>query len=141
MSIVQEFKEFAIKGNAVDLAVGLIVGASFGKIVDSLVNDIIMPPIGLILGKVDFSNLFITLRSGKDGGDYATLADAAKAGAVTLNYGLFINVIVSFIIVAMATFMLIRGINKLKRGEEPKAKGPSEEVQLLAEIRDVLKSK
>ena len=141
MSIVQEFKEFAIKGNAVDLAVGLIVGASFGKIVDSLVKDVIMPPIGLLLGRVDFTNLFVTLRSGKETGGYATLADAAKDGAVTLNYGLFVNSLVSFVIVAIATFLLIRGINQLKRRAEPKEKTISDEVKLLSEIRDVLKGK
>lgn len=142
MSIVKEFREFAVKGNVVDLAVGLIIGASFGKIVESLVKDMIMPPIGLALGKVDFSNLFVTLSDGKRPGPYASLSEAANAGAVTINYGLFINSIVSFTIVAFATFMLIRAMNKLRK-ETPAAapKPPSEEVIVLKEIRDALRAK
>lgn len=112
----KEFKEFAMRGNVVDMAVGIIIGAAFGTIIKSLVNDIIMPPIGLLLGKVDFSNLFIVLKG--SGVSYSTLADAQAAGAVTLNYGTFINTIISFIIVAFAVFLVIKNINRLKR-EEP----------------------
>jgi len=117
--MLKEFKEFAMRGNVVDMAVGIIIGAAFGTIVKSLVADVIMPPIGLALGNVDFANLFIILKSGAEtAGPYASLADAQAAGAVTLNYGTFINTIISFIIVAFAVFMLIRSINKLKRKEE-----------------------
>jgi large conductance mechanosensitive channel len=117
--MLKEFKEFAMRGNVVDMAVGIIIGAAFGTIVKSLVSDVIMPPIGLALGNVDFSNLFIILKHGAEmAGPYASLADAQTAGAVTLNYGTFINTIISFIIVALAVFMLIRNINKLKRKEE-----------------------
>lgn len=112
----KEFKEFAIKGNVVDMAVGIIIGAAFGGIVKSLVDDIIMPPLGLILGKIDFSNLFVVLKSGaKIAGPYASLVDAKTAGASTLNYGLFINQVVSFTIVAFAVFLLVKAINRLKR--------------------------
>ncbi len=115
----KEFKEFAMRGNVVDMAVGIIIGAAFGTIVKSLVSDIIMPPIGLLLGKVDFANLFIVLKAGAEAaGPYASLADAQAAGAVTMNYGVFINTIISFLIVAFAVFMIIRQINKLKRAEE-----------------------
>ncbi|HSG98900.1 MAG TPA: large conductance mechanosensitive channel protein MscL, partial [candidate division Zixibacteria bacterium] len=117
--MIKEFKEFAVKGNAVDMAVGIIIGAAFGTIVKSLVSDVIMPPIGLALGNVDFSNLFITLKAGADGAtQFATLADAQAAGAVTLNYGAFFNTIVSFLIIGFAVFMMVRGMNKLKRKEE-----------------------
>ena len=114
----KEFKEFAMKGNVVDMAVGIIIGAAFGTIVKSLVADLIMPPIGLLLGNVDFTNLFAVLREGATMGPYASLADAQKAGAVTVNYGVFINTIISFVIIAFAVFLLIRYINKLKRQEE-----------------------
>lgn len=117
--MLKEFKEFAMRGNVVDMAVGIIIGAAFGTIVKSLVSDVIMPPIGLLLGNVDFSNLFILLKHGAEvSGPYASLADAQAAGAVTLNYGMFINTIISFLIVAFAVFMLVRSINKLKRKEE-----------------------
>lgn len=115
----KEFKEFIMRGNVVDMAVGIIIGASFGTIVKSLVDDIIMPPIGLLLGKVDFSNLFLVIQEGKTPGAYETLAAAKTAGAVTINYGLFINTIISFIIVAYAVFVLIRAVNKLKRETPP----------------------
>jgi large conductance mechanosensitive channel len=121
----REFKEFAMKGNVVDMAVGIIIGAAFGTIIKSLVSDIIMPPIGLLLGNVDFTNLFIVLKEGNVAGPFAALADAQKAGAVTINYGLFINTIVSFIIVAFAVFVLIRNINKLKRQEEAPPEEPT----------------
>ena len=114
----KEFKEFAMRGNVVDMAVGIIIGAAFGAIVKSLVADVIMPPIGLLLGNVDFSNLFVVIKQGDAAGTFATVADAQKAGAVTLNYGLFINTIISFLIVAFAVFMLVKGLNTLKRKEE-----------------------
>jgi large conductance mechanosensitive channel len=138
--MLKEFREFAMRGNVVDLAVGVIIGAAFGKIVDSLVKDIIMPPIGLVLGKVDFSNLFLVLREGHVAGPYPTVAAAQQAGAVTMNYGLFINVLITFVIVAWAVFMLIKALNRLKR-EEPAPPAPSdpEDVKLLREIRDLLK--
>ncbi len=113
----KEFKEFAMRGNVVDMAVGIIIGAAFGAIVNSLVNDVLMPPIGIILGNVDFSNLFIVLKEGATPSPYLTLADAKKAGAVTLNYGLFLNQIISFLIVALAVFLLVKTINRLKRAE------------------------
>lgn len=116
--MLKEFKEFAIKGNAVDLAVGLVIGAAFGAIITSLVSDIIMPPIGLLLGEVDFSQLFVVLKEGATPAPYATVAAAADAGAVTLNYGLFINSVVSFVIVAFAIFMVVKAMNKMKRAEE-----------------------
>lgn len=112
----KEFKEFITRGNVIDLAVGVIIGAAFGKIVTSLVEDIIMPPVGLLLGKVDFANLFITL----SGEQYNTLAEAKKAGAATINYGQFINTIVNFLIIALCIFLVIKQVNRLKK-EEPKA--------------------
>jgi large conductance mechanosensitive channel len=115
--MLKEFKEFAMRGNVVDLAVGLIIGAAFGKIVTSFVNDILMPPIGLLLGKVDFANLFLTL----SGPTAKTLEEAQAAGAVTINYGLFINTIIDFIIVAFAIFLLIRQINRMKSAPAPAA--------------------
>jgi large conductance mechanosensitive channel len=115
----KEFKEFAIKGNVIDMAVGIIIGAAFGTIVNSLVQDVIMPPIGLLLGKVDFSNLFAVLKEGKVAGPYASVAAAKSAGAVTINFGVFINTIISFVIVAFAVFLLVRTINKLRREESP----------------------
>ena len=113
----KEFKEFAMRGNVVDMAVGIIIGAAFGTIVKSLVDDIIMPPIGLLLGNVDFSNLFLVMKSGKIAGPYATLADAKAAGAVTLNAGVFFNTVISFLIVAFSVFLIIKQINMLKRKE------------------------
>jgi large conductance mechanosensitive channel len=118
LPMLKDFKEFALRGNVVDMAIGIVIGAAFGAIVKSLVTDLLMPPIGLILGKVDFSNLFIILKEGTMAGPYASLADAQKAGAVTLNYGLFVNSVISFLIVAFAVFLLIRQINKLRRQEE-----------------------
>jgi large conductance mechanosensitive channel len=118
----KEFKEFAMRGNVVDMAVGIIIGASFGGIISSLVADVIMPPIGLVLGNVDFSNLFLTLKAGaKAAGPYASLADAKTAGAVTVNVGLFINTIISFLIVAFAMFLVIRGMNRMKKAPAPAA--------------------
>jgi large conductance mechanosensitive channel len=115
--VLKEFKEFAMRGNVVDMAVGIIIGAAFGTIVKSLVADVIMPPIGLLLGNVDFSNLFVVIKGGVPGG-FATLDAAKEAGAVTINYGAFINTIISFLIVAFAIFMMIRSMNKMKREEE-----------------------
>lgn len=115
--MLKDFKEFAMRGNVVDMAIGIVVGAAFASIVNSLVTDIVMPPIGLLLGKVDFSNLFLVLKGGKVPGPYGSLADARAAGAVTINYGTFFNFIISFIIIAFAVFILVRNINRLKRQE------------------------
>ncbi len=144
--MLKEFKEFAVKGNVVDMAVGIIIGAAFGTIVQSLVNDVIMPPIGLLLGNVDFSNLFVVLKEGVTAGPYETLELAKEAGAVTISYGAFINTVVSFLIVAFCVFLLIRSINKMKRAEEeapaPAAPPePSAEEKLLGEIRDLLRTR
>ncbi len=116
--MLKEFKEFAVKGNVVDMAVGIIIGGAFGTIVKSLVSDVLMPPIGLLLGNVTFSDLFITLSAGDPAGPYLTQQAAADAGAVTINYGIFIDSVVSFLIVAFAVFMLVKGLNQLKRQEE-----------------------
>lgn len=121
----KEFKEFAMRGNVVDMAVGIIIGGAFGTIVKSLVSDVMMPPIGLMLGGVDFSDLFLTLKDGATAGPYATLAMAQKAGAVTISYGLFINAVISFLIVAFAVFLLIKGLNKLQREKEQPAAEPT----------------
>jgi len=139
--MLKEFREFAMRGNVVDLAVGFILGGAFGTIVKSLVADVIMPPIGLLLGNVDFSNLFVVLKSGSVAAPYTTLADAQAAGAVTLNFGVFINTVISFVIVAFAVFMLVRSMNRLKKKQEEapaEVPKPSEDVLLLREIRDAL---
>ena len=131
--MLREFKEFAMRGNVLDMAVGIVIGAAFGTIVSSLVNDVIMPPAGLALGGVDFTNMFVTLRDG-----------AKAAGAVTLNYGLFVNSIVSFLIVAFAIFMVVKGANSLKQQQAaaPAAPpAPTADQKLLAEIRDLLKAR
>ena len=122
MAILKEFKEFAVKGNVIDMAVGIIIGAAFGKIVSSLVSDVVMPPIGLLLGKVDFSNLFVQLSAGPGGMWFESLAEAQKAGAATINYGLFINTIINFIIVAFVIFLVVKQVNRLKR--EPQKVAP-----------------
>ena len=121
----KEFKEFAVKGNVVDMAVGIIIGGAFGTIVKSLVNDVIMPPIGLLLGGVDFANLFALLKEGSEAAPYTALADAQAAGAVTINYGLFMNSVISFFIVAFAVFLLVKSINKLRREEEAPPEEPT----------------
>ena len=143
--MLKEFKEFAMRGNVVDMAVGIIIGAAFGGIVKSLVSDVIMPPIGLLLGNVDFSNLFMTLKDGAEvAGPYASLAVAQEAGAVTLNYGVFVNTVINFVIVAFAVFLLIKQLNKLKKKEEAKPAAPpapTKEEVLLGEIRDILKAR
>jgi len=126
MAIVEEFKKFAMRGNVVDMAVGIIIGGAFGTIVKSLVDDVIMPPIGLLLGGVDFSDLFITLKEGALAGPYATVAAAKEAGAVTLNAGLFINSVISFTIVAFAVFLLIKGMNSLQKKPEEAPADPTE---------------
>lgn len=123
----KEFKKFALRGNVVDLAVGIVIGSAFTAIVNSLVNDLLMPPIGLLLGGVDFENFFLTLKTGAPAGPYPTLADAQAAGAVTINYGLFINSIVSFLIVAIALFLIIRSVNRLQREEEAPAEPTTKE--------------
>lgn len=120
--MLKEFKEFALKGNVVDMAVGIIIGGAFGTIVKSLVDNVLMPPIGLLLGGVDFANFFIVMKEGsKAAGPYATLQEAADAGAVTWNYGLFVNAVISFLIVAFALFLLIKAMNRLRRQEEAPA--------------------
>jgi len=140
----KEFKEFAIKGSVVDLALGVIIGGAFGSIVTSLVNDVIMPPIGLLLGDVDFSNLFIVLKEGvKEHGPYASLAAAKTAGAVTLNLGVFLNTVINFFIVACAMFLVVKVINRLRRqhAAPPAPAAPPRSETLLEEIRDLLKKR
>ena len=135
--MLKEFKEFALRGNVVDMAVGIIIGAAFSTIVKSLVDDIIMPPIGVVTGGVDFSNMFLPL----NGEHYDSLAQARQAGAPTINFGVFINNVISFMIVAFVLFMVIKGMNQLRRKqeEEPASEPPpSQEVQLLQQIRDAL---
>jgi large conductance mechanosensitive channel len=142
--MLKEFKEFAMKGNVLDMAVGIIIGGAFGTIVKSLVSDVLMPPIGLLLGGIDFSDLFVTLKAGTPAGPYATLAAAQGAGAVTINTGLFINSVISFLIVAWAVFLLVKGFNAARRKEEEAPAAPPEppqEVVLLTEIRDLMKAK
>ena len=129
--MLEEFKKFAMKGNMVDMAVGIVIGAAFGAIVKSLVSDILMPPIGILMGNVNFSDLFVVLKEGTTPGPFATLAAAKDAGAVTLNYGLLVNTIVNFLIVAFAIFFLVRGINRLKAQEEaPPAEPTTKECPL-----------
>ena len=136
----KEFKDFALKGHVLDLAIGVIIGAAFGKIVDSLVKDIIMPPIGLLTGGRDFNNMFAVLKEGATAGPYATVEAATKAGAVTLNYGMFINTIIVFLIVAFALFLLVKAYNQAKKSEPPAPPAATpEDVLLLREIRDALK--
>lgn len=139
MSVLNEFKAFALRGNVVDMAVGIIIGAAFGKIVQSFVADIVLPPIGMLTGGVDFSELFINLGNAQ----YATLAEAQEAGAPTLNYGLFINNVLDFLIVAFAIFIGIRYMNSLKKQAAPEQDAPTpskpDDVLLLEEIRDLLK--
>ena len=140
--MLKEFKEFAMKGNVVDMAVGIIIGAAFGTIIKSLVDDVLMPPIGILLGDVDFSNLFVVLREGSTPGPYETVALAAEAGAVTMNWGVLINNVISFIIVAIAVFFVIRSINNMRKKEEEAPEAPPEpsaEEKLLTEIRDLLR--
>ncbi|MBE2186576.1 MAG: large conductance mechanosensitive channel protein MscL [Rhodothermales bacterium] len=141
----KEFKEFAVKGNVMDLAIGVIIGAAFSKIVDSFVNDLVMPVVSLVTGGVDFTNKFAVLKPSADGLDsFATLEAAKTAGAVTLNYGQFITILINFLIVAFALFILVKGINKMRRQEAaaPDAPAaPTKEEELLIEIRDLLAAK
>ena len=137
--MLKEFREFIMKGNVLDLAVGVIIGGAFGKIIDSLVNDIIMPPIGMALGKVDFANLYLNL----SGGVYPSLAEAKKAGAVVIAYGAFINAVIYFLIIVLVLFLIIRTANRLRREPEPAPAPPqlTGEEKLLIEIRDLLKQR
>jgi len=139
--MLKEFKEFAMRGNVMDMAIGIIIGAAFGAIVSSLVNDVLMPPIGLLLGGVDFSSLMLTLKDGTPPGPYATPAAAKAAKAVTMNIGVFINAVISFIFVALAVFMLVKAINRLRRQEPPPPAPPTNQEVLLAEIRDLLRGR
>jgi large conductance mechanosensitive channel len=142
--MLKEFRDFAMKGNVLDMAVGIIIGGAFGTIIQSLVKDVLMPPIGLLLGGVDFSELFLTLKAGTPAGPYATLAAAQEAGAVSINVGLFINAVISFLIVAWAVFMLVKAFNVAKKKEAAAPAAPPEPPRqevLLAEIRDLLKAK
>jgi large conductance mechanosensitive channel len=140
MSFASEFKEFATKGNVVDLAVGVIIGGAFGAVAASLVADMLMPPLGLLVGGADFANLFATLKEGVPPGPYASVAAAKEAGAVTLNFGVFLNTIVNLLIVGFALFLVVRAINAA-RSPAPAAApaGPPEDIVLLREIRDALR--
>ncbi len=140
--MLKEFREFAMRGNVVDLAVGLILGAAFGAIVTSFVNDVVMPPIGMLLGGVDFANLFVLLKAGaKAAPPYASIADAKAAGAITLNIGVFINTIINFVFVALSMFVLVKGMNAARRATPPPPAAPPAQEKLLAEIRDLLKAR
>jgi large conductance mechanosensitive channel len=144
--VLKEFREFALKGNMLDMAVGIVIGAAFGTIIKSLVDDVLMPPLGLLLGGVDFTEKFVVLREGAASGPYATLEAARAAGATTVNWGLFVNALVAFLIIALVLFFVIRGFNRMqearKREEEqaPPAEPPVEQ-KLLTEIRDLLKAR
>ncbi|MFV3078012.1 large conductance mechanosensitive channel protein MscL [Niveispirillum fermenti] len=135
--MLNEFKTFISRGNVVDLAVGIIIGAAFTAIVTSLVNDILMPPLGYVLGGIDFSDYFVSL----SGGEYPTLQAAKDAGAATVNYGLFINAILKFLIVSWAVFILVKQVNRFKKKEEAKPAAPTKSEELLTEIRDLLRSR
>ena len=123
--MIKEFKEFIMRGNVMDMAIGIIIGAAFGGIVGSLVNDVIMPPIGLLLGKVDFANLFAVLKPGTTPGPYASVAAAKAAGAVTLNFGLFVNTLINFVILAFVIFLMVKGVNQLRRPKPAPAAAPT----------------
>ncbi|MDA0207426.1 MAG: large-conductance mechanosensitive channel protein MscL [Acidobacteria bacterium] len=135
----KDFKEFAMRGNVVDMAVGIVIGGAFGKIITSFVNDVVMPPIGLLVGNVNFSQLFVNLGDGA----YSTLAEAQEAGAATINYGVFLQTVFDFLIVAFAIFMVVKQMNRMKKQEEaappPAPPKPSKDQELLTEIRDLLK--
>jgi len=141
--VFKEFKDFAMRGNVVDMAVGIIIGGAFGVIAKTLVSDVMMPPIGLLLGGVDFSNIFTVLKEGAAiGGPYASLELAQAAGAVTINWGVFLNTVINFLIVAFAVFLVIKAINSAKRAEQEEEAAPSEppeEIVLLREIRDAVR--
>lgn len=134
-NVLEEFKKFITRGNVLDLAVGIIIGAAFTGIVNSLVSDIIMPPIGKVMGGIDFSNFFINL----SGGDYATLKEAKEAGVATINYGVFLNQVINFLIVSFAIFMIVKQANRFKKAQEEKPVPPARSEVLLEEIRDLLK--
>lgn len=137
--MLKEFKEFAMRGNVVDMAVGIVIGAAFGAIVKSLVSDVLMPPIGILMGNVDFADLFVVLKEGTTAGPFSSLAAAKAAGAVTLNYGLLINTVVNFLIVAAAIFFLVRGINRLKQKEAaPPAEPTTKECPLCISTVPIL---
>lgn len=136
--MLKEFKEFAMKGNFVDMAVGIVIGAAFSTIVKSFVDDIVMPWVGVLTGGVDFSNMHMVISGGAEGATYPTIAAAAEAGAVTMNYGLFINALITFVIVAFTLFIVIKGMNAAKKAEEEAPAEPSDEVKLLTAIRDSL---
>lgn len=138
--MLKEFKEFAMRGNVLDMAIGIVIGLAFGKIVSSFVADILMPPIGMLVGSMDFTNLFVNLSAGT----YETLEAAKEAGAVTINYGLWLNSVIDFLIVAFVIFLLVRQVNRFKKKEETVAAAlpaPSKEELLLGEIRDILKAR
>jgi large conductance mechanosensitive channel len=139
--MLKEFKEFAVKGNMLDLAIGLVMGTAFGAIIASLVKDVIMPPIGLLLGGRDFGALFLVLREGGTAGPYKSLAEAQTAGAITLNWGLFVNAIITFLVVALAMFFVVKTMNRLKKAEVAAPTEPPKSEVLLEEIRDLLKAK
>lgn len=145
MGFIQEFKEFAVKGNVMDLAVGVIIGGAFGKIIDSVVNDLVMPVVAAIIGQPDFSNLYFIIRKaeGVDNTVYKSLAEAREAGHTVFAYGNFITVLIQFLLLALVIFMMVKGINKLKKTEEPAPapEEPSSTDKLLMEIRDSLKNK
>lgn len=142
--MLREFKEFAMKGNVVDMAVGIVIGAAFGAIVTSLVGDLVMPVVGMMTGGIDFSDRYLLLKDGATAGPYATLAAAKAAGAVTLNIGAFVSLVINFLLVVFALFMVIKAMNSARRVEppvaEPAAPAPSKEQLLLTEIRDLLKA-
>lgn len=145
MGFIQEFKEFAVKGNVMDLAVGVIIGGAFGKIIDSVVNDLVMPVVAAVIGQPDFSNLYLIIRKaeGVDNTVYKSLAEAREAGHTVFAYGNFITVLIQFLLLALVIFMMVKGINKLKKTEEPAPAPdePSSTDKLLMEIRDSLKNK
>jgi large conductance mechanosensitive channel len=137
--MLKEFKEFVARGNVVDLAVGVIIGAAFGAITTSLVNDVIMPAVGLLLGGVDFSSMFVVLSNPGNVPVPATPELAKEAGIVTLNYGIFVNAVINFLIIAFAVFILVKAVNRMRRTEPPPPAAPTEDIVLLREIRDALK--
>ncbi|MGF1656956.1 MAG: large conductance mechanosensitive channel protein MscL [Verrucomicrobiales bacterium] len=150
LSLFKDFKEFAVKGNMIDMAVGIMIGGAFATVVGSLVNDVLMPPLGVLAGGMDFGNLFVVLQDGAEtSGPYASLAAAQEAGAVTLNYGSFVNSIISFLIIAWAIFMVVKVMTKIRRRVEHEEErpevvaepAPSQQEVLLTEIRDLLKTK
>ena len=136
----KDFRDFALRGNVIDLAIAVVLGAAFGRVIDSFVKDVLMPPLGLLLGHADFSNLFVVLKSGTPHGPYATLATAQAAGAVTVSYGLLLNNLVSFAIIAFSVFLIVRGLLRSARRRPAAPAAPPEDVVLLRDIRDELRS-